>query len=145
MNLTDIKAAIAERLKDVDGVRPYVYPIEEPPAGVGDVVAVRDDEPYIDYQQSFKGGLAYVFLVLRLHVQASDLRSAYLRRDALLSSGTGEARSIIDALMLGDRTLGGACGDIVVDRVDNIDLDSLTTGTRALTADIGLRVLVGRL
>lgn len=145
MNLSEIKAAIADRLKDIDGLRPFAYPIEEPPAGAGDVVAVRDSEPYIDYQQSFKGGLAFVFLTLRLYVQASDLRSAYLRRDALASSGTGEARSIIDALMLTDRTFGGLCSDVVVLDADNVELDSATGGVRYLTTDIGLRVLVGRL
>lgn len=144
MNLGDIKAAVVERLRDVDGVRPFAFDPDEPPAGQGDVVAIRNDDTYIEYQQAFSGGLGTVNLVLRLYIAASDLRPAHARMDALLSSGTGEARSLIDVLMGSDRTYGGLCSDLCVDRVDNVDVDTVMGATRYLTCDIALRVLVSR-
>jgi hypothetical protein len=143
MNVTEIRQALKRALLEVDGVRPFDYPVEEPPAGQGDVVVVMDGAALVEYQQAFANGLATVNLVLRIYIQASDIRTAYLRRDALLSSGTGEARSIVDAVMF-DRTLGGI-GNVVVDQSEGVELDTTFGGIRYLVTDLALRVLVGRL
>lgn len=144
MNVPEIMEAIAERLKDVDGVRPFPYQLDNVPAGQGDVVMVTPSPTLIDYQQAMRGGLAYVNLSLLLFVQMTSERAAFGRLNDLASSGTGEARSIIDVLMEGDRTFGGVCGDIVVDDLTNVRAE-VVDGARYLTAEFGLRVLVGRL
>ena len=144
MNLPDIVEAIKVRLEDVDGVRPYAYQLDTIPAGQGDVVMVTPAPTLIDYQQALKGGLAYVNLTLLVFIQMTDPRSAYLRLYELASSGTGESRSLIDALMIGDRTFGGVQGDVVVDDLSNVRGEQFDGG-RYLTAEIGVRVLVGRL
>ena len=144
MNLPEIMEAIAERLKDVDGVRPFPFQLDSIPAGQGDVVMVAPAPTLIDYQQAMRGGLAYVNLSLLLLIQMTEPRAAFGRLNELASSGTGETRSITDALMTGDRTFGGVCGDIVVDDLSNVRAEQVDSA-RYLTAEIGVRVLVGRL
>lgn len=145
MNLPDVMEAIAERLRDIDGVRPYAYPLDSIPAGQGDVVMVTPAATLVNYFQAMKGGLAFVDLALVLHVQMSSDRAAFQRLNDLASSGTGETRSIIDALMLGDRTFGGVCGDIVLQDLSNVRSEIVADGARYLTAEFNVRVYVGRL
>jgi hypothetical protein len=145
MNLVDICEAIAERLRDVDGLRPEAYQLDSPPAGNGDVIMVTPGPTLVEFQRAMSGGLAYVNLSLLVFIQMTDTRSAFLRLNDLMSSGTGETRSVIDALMLGDRTFGGVCGDIVVDDVSNVRAEIVADGARYLTAEFNVRVFVGRL
>lgn len=144
MNLPEIMEAIAERLKDIDGVRPYAYPLDTIPAGQGDVVMVTPSANLVSYFEAMRGGLAYIDLTLILYVQMTSERAAFGRLNELASSGTGEARSIIDALMLTDRTLGGVCGDIVLQDLTNVRAEQFDGG-RYLAAEFNLRVFTGRL
>ena len=144
MNLPEIMEAIAERLKDVDGVRPFPFQLDSIPAGQGDVVMVAPAPTLIDYQQAMSRGLAFVDLSLVVFIQMTEPRAAFGRLNELASSGTGEARSIIDALMESDRTFGGVCADIVLQDLSNVRAEQ-GDGARYLTAEFGVRVYVGRL
>lgn len=144
MNLAAIREAVAQRLADVPGVRPLSHPADSIPTGAGTVVTVEPDSTYVDFQQAFAKGLATVRLTLTIWVQAADLRAAFGRLDALLSSGPSESQSLIDALMDRDRSLGGVIHDLVVDQASSVRSESLADGARYLCADLSLRVLVGR-
>lgn len=145
MNLADIREGIAARLAEVPGVRSVAHPPDSIPTGAATVVTVEPDSTYVDYAQAFAKGLASVRLTATLWIQAADLRAAFGRLDALLSSGSGEGQSLVDALMDRDRTFGGVCHDIVVDQASSIRTESLADGARYLCADLSIRVLVGRL
>lgn len=145
MNLGNIRENLMVWLADVPGARPFAYRPDSVPAGAGDVVIVREGEPYVDYHEAFAGGLAIVNLVFEVWLQFTNNRSATARLDELMSSGAGEARSLIDSLMYGheDRTLGGECADFVVDGVSNIRVE-LAAEARYLVADFDLRVFARR-
>ena len=144
MRLQDIREAIEQRLKDIDGVRPVPFVPDQTQTGNGLVVVVAPDANYFDYWQAFSGGLGYVRFNLSPYVQMTDPRSAFNRLDELLSSGAGSTKSIVDALMLADRTLGGVCADVVVEGAGDVRAEVIADGARYLTCDIAVRVLVGR-
>ena len=144
MNLPDIVEAIKVRLEDVDGVRPFAYPPDSISPGQGDVVIIAPAPQLIEYHEAFNGGLADFKLTLEVWVQMTSERSAFGRIYSLLSSGTGEPRSIIDVLMSGDRTYGGVCSHVVVEDASNVRAENTAEGARYLTAEIGCHVLVGR-
>lgn len=145
MNLAEIRQAVADSVADVAGVRPYAYVPDFKAAGQADVVVVdADDSGYIDsYQEAFRNGLAMVKLRLTVYVQASSDRTASIRMDELLSSGTGESRSLIDAVMA-DVTLGGLSGGVCVDRADAPRFETVGEA-RMLVCDVYMRVPAGRL
>lgn len=144
MNLAAIREAVAERVAGVAGVRAFAQAPDQIPTGTVVAVIVSPGDPYADYHEAFVGGLAIVNLTLTCWVQATDLRTAMARMDALLSSGAAEGQSLIDAIMGVDRTLGGVCADLVVDRAGSVRGEISDAGARYLTADLDLRLLAGR-
>jgi len=144
MNLQAIREGLANAIANVDGVRAFAWPAEQVPTGQASVVTVTPASSWVDYFRAFSKGLAEVRYDLTVWVQASDIRAAMARLDALCSSEAGAVRSIPDALMDGDRTLGGACADLIVDSVSNVRTESFGDGARALCADLSVRVYVGR-
>ena len=144
MKLADIREAVAERLGSVPGVRPIAYPADSIPTGAATVVTVEPESTWVDYHQAFAKGLAVVRLQLTAWVQASDMRAAMGRLDALASSGTGCDQSLADALMDRDRTLGGVCHDVIVDSVSAPRAETLADGARYLCSDWSVRIYAGR-
>lgn len=144
MDLRAIREALAERLAEVASVRAFPFPPDQTPTGSATVVVIAPAEQHVDYQAAFAKGLAIVRYVISPYIPLVDPKSAFAELDALLSSGTGEARSLIDALMDRDRTYAGVTGDIVLDDVTNVQAISTSEGARYLTADLTIRVLVGR-
>lgn len=144
MNLTALRTALAAAVGEVPGLRAYAYEIDAIPAGEADVAVVSIGEQGIDYQQAFRGGLAIIDMNVDLYVQASSERAASERMDALLSSGSGEARSVIDAIAA-NRTLGGLCGGLVVMSASKPDqVGDGTNQQRRLTSQLSIRIPVGR-
>jgi hypothetical protein len=144
VNLTDIREAVAQRLSTVPGVRPIAYPADSIPTGSATVVTVQPDSGWVDYHEAFAKGLGITRLQLTAWVQASDMRAAMGRLDALASSGSGCDSSLADALMDRDRTLGGVCHDLVVDNVSGPRSELLADGARYLCADWSVRIYAGR-
>jgi hypothetical protein len=145
MNISDIRVGLADLLNTIPDVQALAFPPDQIPAGNNTVIVVAPAAEYIDYHEAFAGGLAIVRFTLTPYIQMVDPRSAFNRLDALISSGTGEPKSIIDFLMAKPRTLDGACFDMVVDSVSNVSADISTDAARYLTATIELRVYAGRM
>ncbi len=144
MDLRAIREAVAERLSTVPGVRPAAFPPDSISSGGATLVVLAPAETYVNYQEAFAKGLAVVRLVVSPYIPMADPRSAFNELDALLSSGTGESRSLIDALMDTDRSLGAVVGDVVLESVENVQALTVAEGARYLTADLQFRILVGR-
>jgi hypothetical protein len=141
VNITELRRAVARQLSDVPGLRVYAYQIDQIPAGEADVAVVDIADDAIDYHQAYRGGLAFVHLIVELSVQMSSERAASERMDALLSAGSGEVRSVIDALYA-DRTLGGLTGGFVV--TSTTRPYSSDEPQRRLNSSLTLRIPVGR-
>lgn len=97
MNLAEIVLAVADALADVEDLTVYPHPLTAVPAGEQDIAAVRIGAD-IDLQQAGAAGLAWVPITVEINVQASDDAAPYERMLELLSSGSGEYRSAVDAL-----------------------------------------------
>lgn len=144
MNLKALRTALVATLHDVNGLRAYPYEIDQIPAGEATVAIVTIGEQGIDYQQAFRGGLAIVDINIELHVQASSERAATERMDDLLSSGSNENRSVIDALHR-NRTLDGLVGGMVVLSASRPVMETENSNQRRLVSELSLRIPVGRL
>lgn len=144
MNLQAIREALSERLTQVTGVRPLSHPTGQIPTGQATVVVIQPGDTWIDYQGANAKGLAFVEFIVSPWVPIIDLRSAFAEIDALMSSGTVEGRSLPDCLDQADRTFGGVCDYIVIQSASGARAVGLDTGPRFLTADLTVRVFVGR-
>ena len=142
MNLDNIVQEIADLIADtVPTVRVFTYPPDQLPVGVADAVFLDLGE--VNYQEAFAAGLAMVDVTATVTVQMSDPAAAHKRMRELLSSGTGEDRSVVDAVMAG-RTLDGLSGGMVLDRADpaRVEIDG---EARRLVCDLHMRIPAGRL
>lgn len=142
MNLSELATAVKDLIEDsVPNVRAFDYRPDQLPVGTADAVFLQLDS--IKYQEAFNNGLALVYFMATVTVPYSDARSGHLRMMDLLSSGTGETRSIIDAVMearLSAGPLSGMCVDEMTDfRVEN------DGEARRLVCDLTMRVPAGRL
>lgn len=152
MNLQAIREQVAVQLSGVDGLRAYAYKLEQIPAGNADHLFVVPGDPYVTFNDANAGGLSTVRLNLEVWVRAADMRTGSNRLDALLSAGTGESRSVIDALMgIGndpsgvDHSLADEADDIVIDDAVQVRSEVEDNGERFLVAELGLRVMTERL
>lgn len=142
MNLSDLATAICDAITDtVPTVRVEPHQPDQLPVGVADAVFLSLSN--VDYQEAFSNGLAMVEYTATVVVPAQDMRSAHLRMMDLLSSGTGESRSIIDAVM-DARTLGGLTGGLCVDRMSDLRVEN-DGEARRLVCDLTMRIPAGRL
>lgn len=90
-----------------------------------DSITIEPEPDFIDYFQSMGGnGIALIRGALLLKVGGADYQSRFIRLYDYLSAGTGNAASLIDAV-LSDRTLGGVVDDCVILRVD-VDRNNVT-------------------
>lgn len=141
MNLSELATAVKDLIEDsVPNIRAFDYQPDQLPVGVADAVYLQLDS--IRYQEAFKAGLALVYFRATVTVPYTDARSGHLRMMDLLSSGTGETRSVIDAVMearLSTGPLGGMCVDEMSDfRVEN------DGEARRLVCDLTMRIPAGR-
>ncbi|MGE0126443.1 MAG: hypothetical protein AB7U25_26230 [Vicinamibacterales bacterium] len=147
MNVREILERVVEALDTVDGLDAHPHRMSTVVAGGNDVAAVRLGPAGIEYQAALRGGLAELEVVVELNVQASDDAAAYLRMADLLSGGTGEERSVIDALeaaYLADQPSGPLAGAAVL-TASEPRFEEATAGTpRLLVSDITLYVPISR-
>lgn len=125
MNILNICVAIKDLLNTIPGVRAYEVRKDSYATGTGDgmsAVMVVPGEPLVGYYEdgtmtgSARGGLCTLHLMLQVRVPRVDEVAAQKRVYELVSTGTGEARSIYDTLRPGDlqQTLGGLVDDLGV-------------------------------
>lgn len=112
MDVDGIRDGLKTALETVTGLRAYdTFNDDITVTTVGGAVVVPDD-PFIDYLQAMQGGLAVLnFRVVLLASRATE-RTGQDTIDALLSAGTGETKSVVDALRA-NKTLGGKAHDTV--------------------------------
>jgi hypothetical protein len=114
VNLTEIRAGLADALGVVDGVRSYDSMPGKLATSSSSSTAVVVGAPvngaYVEYLEASSGGQAKVNFELRVFVQFMDLAQSQRRLDDLLSAGTGETLSLFDAIRA-DNTLGGTVMD----------------------------------
>jgi hypothetical protein len=124
VNILDICVAVRDVLNTIPGVRAYETRRDNFATSTGDgltAVMVVPGDPLVDYlgggtmTGATRGGLCTLRLMLQVRVPRVDEVSAQKRVYELVSTGTGEARSIYDTLRPGDlqQTLGGLVDDIV--------------------------------
>lgn len=142
MDVDEVCVMLADQIAgDVPSLAVLPYPPDQIPAGVADFAYVEVDG--VDYWEAFSNGLAFLRLQLTVNVQLVDPRSAHTRIRDLLSSGTGETRSIIDAVMA-DRTVGGLTGGMIVDTATRPHVES-DGEQRRLVSELTMRIPIGRL
>jgi hypothetical protein len=117
MNLQEIRAALKDVLDGVEDVRGYDYmPGKLATSSAGQtavVIGSPENGPYISYLRASEGGQVEVNFELRVFVQFVDLAASQKRLDDLLSAGTGEGRSLFDAIRA-DNSLNGTVMDCVL-------------------------------
>lgn len=135
LTLSEIRDALADQIADYlgDGTNVRAYPVDCPPPSV---LIEFDSGDAIDYFLTFgSSGLAEVRFSLVLQVGGSDPVSAGRRLDDYLSVGTGNGRSLIDAVM-SNRTLGLTGCDVVV--------TSCEPDSQSITARVGVTVHISK-
>ena len=110
MDIKAIRDGLKDRLDTIDGLRVHdtLPDVINPPAAV-----IFPDEPFIAPNEAFGKGLAEARFRVLLYVQRVSARGAQDALDEYLSGGTGETRSLLDALEE-DRTLDGVVSSLVV-------------------------------
>jgi len=146
MNLSDIRAGLKVVLDGVDGVRGYDYmpgQIVTSSSGLtAVVVSLPANGNYISYLEASSGGQVQIRFDLRVFVQMVDLGSAQRRMDGLFSAGTGQDRSLFDAVRA-DNTLGGTAMDCAPLEATVSELATLN-GVDYLAASLECLVLAQR-
>lgn len=146
MNLTEIRAALRDVLDGVDGVRGYDYMPGQivTSSSLATAVVIREPEngTYVSYLEASTGGQVQIHFDLRVYVQFVDLASAQRRLDDLFSAGTGESRSLFDAILAG-RTLDGTAMDCVPYESSAPELATIA-GVEYLAASLSCLVLAQR-
>ena len=130
-SLTNLRTGLATRLATITGLRVFdhVPDVFAPPCAF-----VLPDT--IDYWEGFSGGDAQHRWTVTIIVGRSADRAAQRSLFEYISySGTKSVRAAIEA----DRTLGGVCQTLLVERADNIRM--LTQGdANYLAADFAVRI-----
>jgi hypothetical protein len=99
--LNEIVEAVKAKLETLTDVNVAAHPLD--PMGTS-IAVLPESGDFIDYFETFgAGGIAKVSLRLRIQSGGEDLpESAYRRLYDLLSVGTGNDRSVMDALYAAD-------------------------------------------
>jgi len=119
LNLGEIRTALADQIRNhvergVNVYDGYTPSSPTPPA----VLIGPDPDVYITYHETFSAtGLAHVHLRLTVAVPPGPDVDGQKTLDEFLSAGTGEANSVLDAILT-DKTLGGTVGSCVVQSVE---------------------------
>lgn len=113
LTLKGIREALAEQIADGLARQVNCYPYEVDDPALPYVIVKPSSGTYVGYFASFgPSGVADVMFDLEVAVVAADAISMGIAMDDLLSSGTGNNSSLVDAIHE-DRTLGGLVADCV--------------------------------
>jgi hypothetical protein len=138
-----IRTAIADTLKQIPDVRPIAHIPGSIPSGRGTVVVVSPSPEYIIYNGAMGQGLVEVRLTLAPWVPFISAEAAFRSIDELVAIGPAHTRSIYQALMR-DRTLGGLCSSLAVERVGGVQPVGEGDNITHLTCGIEVLVTAGR-
>ena len=129
---TGIKTVIEANLADFT-VYTVANAVVRPPA-----VVVTTTDPFVTYHVANANGLALVNFELTVLVPLQDERRAQDAMDALISSGPGSDRSVIDALAT-DSTLDGSaetCLVVSASSYGTSDLGDAVVGSATLALTV---------
>jgi hypothetical protein len=147
--LSDIRNAVADRIKasGIDSsVNVFAYPPKDFPLPA--VLVMPSGDSYIEYHGTFGAlRLQTVELVVRIIVpEGGSPQSAGEILDEYLSSGSGEASSLADAITDANVTVGSGVADIFAARAENWSMGELVRSqtTPVVTCDIPVSVKVKR-
>jgi hypothetical protein len=154
VNVLDICVALKDLLNTVPGVRAYETRVDNYATSTGDgltAVMVVPGNPLVGYYEnatmtgSTRGGICTLRLMLQVRVPRVSEVAAQKRIYELVSTGTGEARSIYDAIRPSDlqQTLGGLVDDIGVVTA-TVGVVEEQDGLTYVGADIALEILARR-
>lgn len=150
INLQTIREGVEARLQaaflaNSDSVTVYPW------ATASDVypqITVLPGSPAVQYHTTYGQGLAQVNLVVEVRTTAADPISAQIALSKFTNAGTGEPRSIIDAL---EATLGGNTPTLngVVENVMVVDCavnggEQLGSGVYEFAATFNVQILARR-
>lgn len=147
MDLAAIREGVAELLGALPGVRTYSFPPDRfDTSGAAVAVVIAPGEPYASYTETFKKttALGQINLVVSPYIQYVSDRAAWATLDELLSTGSASTRSLPEALLFGDQTLGGVAETISVDGPTNVQVQTDDKNIRYLTCELPIRVYARR-
>ena len=131
MDVTTIREGIKTNLSVISGlaVHPVMGGSVNPPAAL-----IQPADDFIDYHTANAKGLCTIRFNLQLLVGRQDERRAQEALDAYLSAGTGETKSVVDAIEA-DKTLNGSCAECIVTGAGpyfSVDQGEMTLGSAIL-------------
>lgn len=128
--VVEVLEALAAQLRAA-GIRTYERPADITSAPCAFLLVEA-----VDYQNAFALGDPRITMVVTAVVARTDDRNAYRRlSDAIAPTGAQSLRQIIES----DRTLGGVCQTLIVQRADNIRMIS-QSDAEYLAVDVSLLV-----
>jgi hypothetical protein len=150
MNLQTIREAVESRLAaafaaNADSVTIYPWLTS---SDVYPQITVNHSTPAVEYHSSFGRGLCQVNLTVEVRTTAADPISAQIALSKFANAGTGETRSIVDALeaVTSGTTpnLDGAVENVVVAQVSMNQGEQLASGVYEFAATFDVQVLARR-
>lgn len=150
INLQTIREGVEARLQDAfsaNGLSITIHPwlIND---DVYPIVTVMPGSPLIEYHTTYGQGLSQINLIIEVRTTAADPISAQIALSRFTNAGTGEPRSIIDAL---EATLGGNTPTLngVVENVMVVDCainngEQLGSGVYEFAATFNVQILARR-
>lgn len=147
MNLAAIRDGVRARLEMVPGLRAHdTIPDSISIATQGKAKAVAVVLPiegeFIIYHSTMGPGLCEIRVKVTLLASRASSGHGQEALDALLSSGTGQAVSVLDAVE-GERTLGGTVDDCIVETAGDYGMTEVG-GQPCWKADLTLFMLARR-
>lgn len=138
MKVKAIRDALKEAMQSVDGLRVYDTMPEnvQSPAAV-----VLPDDPFIEYHSTFGNGVATMHFKVTLLVSRKSARAGQDTLDDLLSSGTGETKSVMDAIEAS--ALGNTVDDAIVEEAVDYGVTEVA-GDSYFKADLKVTALARR-
>jgi hypothetical protein len=122
LNLANIRAGLAANLATVPGLAVSAY-YDQTANNVPPIGLIRPNpETLIDYHESMRNGVEIAHMLVEVFAGAQgDVNAQQALDGYVASSGTSSVRAALES----DRTLGGACQDLIV-----IECRSYTDYTR---------------
>lgn len=143
LDLADIRAGLAARLATVSGLNTYKHvpgDLTNLPAAV---IYGPDGPEAIDYDLAFGGGLTEVRWRFGVFTSKTLEAAGQALLDEYLSAGTGQTKSVVDAIY-GDRTLGGTVDHARVELAGSFGLQRWNETTAYYGAELVLVCRVSR-
>jgi len=145
LELAAIRTALVDKIRATVArdVNVYPYPLQNPNLPSVTVTA-GGSGGYIDYQvTSGTSPVCDVYFTVTVVATAADEVSPQIVVDDLLSAGTGQGSSLIDAL-IADRTLGAVVQNLHIGTASTPRTQVDDSGAFTVSASVDVRILTRR-